>query len=51
MSKEQKKTEERSKFEVLILSKGERIQYAVARTESENRFEKRRKIFGQLVLR
>ena len=51
MSKEQRKTEERPKFEVLIISKGERIPYAVDRIESENWFEKRGKIFGQLVVK
>ena len=41
MSKEQRKTEDRSKFEVLIINKGERIPYAFGRKESENRFEKK----------
>ena len=47
MSKEQRKTEEGSKFEVSIMSaKVKKVPYAVAQTESENQFKKRREIFG-----
>ena len=51
MSKEQKKTEKGSEFEVLMMSTKVKESNAGARIESENRFEKTREMFGQLVLR
>ena len=40
--------EERSKFKVLLISKDEKIPYAVAQIESENQFEKRKKYLASL---
>ena len=50
MSKEQRKTDDGSKCEVLIIpAKMKKSLYAVPRTKNENRFDKGREILGRAI--